>query len=531
MAIGTLAVNIIARTEKFTKNISRAGRTTKLFTATIKHATRVVATFGAAAAAAGVGVTALMVKSQLKAVDATSKLSDRLGITTEKLVGLQHAAEIYGVSQEGLNVGMRDLVRRLGEAAGGSGEALATLNELGLSAKRLVRLDADEAFVRVAAAISKIETQAERAAAAYDIFGRRGVDLLNLLQAGGPEIRRQIQDAHNLGKTFTREMGAAVERANDAITRLKGAFTGLFRQFTIFASPLIEGGVNKLTDFFTDSGRVRRWGKAAADAVVWLVGKILDGVQAMREAFADMKVAMQDVIAVLSDFKKVPVLGTGVGVGAGVAAATGKNQTSLDLANKHAEDIRNDHLGDRFRRFVANAIPQRDQGSPLSRAELTGTSLDPSSLEAKAARVLAFRKKLLNAPISLLQKTIDSVGSVATKTSPHLAALGGTLNRLEKDARQAAFSDLLSQLTLGFFGKRANSKLLPAGLPAVATRLTLAQAGSAESFRQRRAIERQGSPAHKLAVKQHNEQKLARQALERIERKGGGELAPANIRG
>ncbi len=52
------------------------------------------------AAAAGL---AYMVKRQMDAIDVIAKLSDRLGIATEDLVGLQHAASISGVSTESLN--------------------------------------------------------------------------------------------------------------------------------------------------------------------------------------------------------------------------------------------------------------------------------------------------------------------------------------------------------------------------------------------------------------------------------------------
>jgi len=48
------------------------------------------------------GAASVLVKQQLEAVDATSKLSRTLGITTEELVGYEHAAGLAGVENEKL---------------------------------------------------------------------------------------------------------------------------------------------------------------------------------------------------------------------------------------------------------------------------------------------------------------------------------------------------------------------------------------------------------------------------------------------
>ena len=57
---------------------------------------------GGLLAAAGVGGLGYVIKQQMEAIDSTAKLSDRLGISTENLVSLQHAAKLAGVEHVGL---------------------------------------------------------------------------------------------------------------------------------------------------------------------------------------------------------------------------------------------------------------------------------------------------------------------------------------------------------------------------------------------------------------------------------------------
>ena len=62
-----------------------------------------VAAFGAVALTAAAATTAILVKSQFKAIDSIAKVSDRLNIQTEALTGLQHAAQISGVENTVFN--------------------------------------------------------------------------------------------------------------------------------------------------------------------------------------------------------------------------------------------------------------------------------------------------------------------------------------------------------------------------------------------------------------------------------------------
>lgn len=202
-------------------------------------------------AVAGVGGFGYMIKRQMETIDVTAKLSDRLGLATERLVGLQHAASITGTNAETLNKSLEIFVRRLGEMTQGSGEAKRGLDMLGLTAELLINKSPAEAFGIAADRIKLLRTQAEKTAAAYFLFGRAGSQMLNMLESGSKGLKDFQTEAERLGLTFSRFDAAQIEAANDALTRARATMTGLFRQVTIELAPYIETLANRFVDFAT----------------------------------------------------------------------------------------------------------------------------------------------------------------------------------------------------------------------------------------------------------------------------------------
>lgn len=240
--ISTIGVSVTARTDKFRKGMKSAQ---SVLTSFAKSALR----FGAVASAAAAAGLLVMTKRSLESIDAISKLSDSIGIATEDIVSLQFAARITGVSTQAMSKSLEQMTRRMGEAAGGTGEAFDALKLLGLSAKDLIRVSPAEAFSKIADAVNELGTQAEKADVAYGIFGRTGIKLLNTLALGSAGLSKMALTAKRLGITFTRDMGAKVEAANDAISRFKDSMSGLAIAFTVSVAPSIKTVADNLTNF------------------------------------------------------------------------------------------------------------------------------------------------------------------------------------------------------------------------------------------------------------------------------------------
>ncbi len=248
-AAGNLVVRLMAQTNQFERGMKQSAQQTAALRAGVaKLGAGLRMLSGAFLGVASVGGIGMLIKRNMELLDTTGKLSDRLGIATERLQGLRHAAEISGASTGQLDRGLEMMNRRLGEAVRGTGEARRGLETLGLSAQALAAASPDQAFYAIAEAISQIESPAVRASVATDIFGRGAAELINTLALGSAGLSEMQSEAERLGMTFDRSAAAAAERANDAMTRLKSSFSGAATAITADLAPAFEILANAISE-------------------------------------------------------------------------------------------------------------------------------------------------------------------------------------------------------------------------------------------------------------------------------------------
>ena len=99
--LANLVVRMSADTADITTKISRAEHQFSRFKTNV---TRILGTIGVGIGAA---VFTRMIKGALDAQDQLSKLSQKVGVSVESLVGLKHAADLSGVSFQGLQKGIK----------------------------------------------------------------------------------------------------------------------------------------------------------------------------------------------------------------------------------------------------------------------------------------------------------------------------------------------------------------------------------------------------------------------------------------
>lgn len=232
---GTLAVNILANTGKFQKGIGKAQKSLRGFGSSVKGVGRSVVGFGSqilGIAAVG-GMTAFS-KSVIDSATSLGEISDKLGITTDKLELMRFAAEATGVSQGSLDTALQRMIRRVGQAAQGTGEAAKVLKRLNINAMELNDVDPAEQFRQIGDAITDIPDKGGQLAATMAIFDTEGVGLVNLMADGLERYSAAFKRAG--GPTSTQGVKNAREFAFHAQT-LKGAFAGLGRDFVLDVTP------------------------------------------------------------------------------------------------------------------------------------------------------------------------------------------------------------------------------------------------------------------------------------------------------
>lgn len=183
----------------------------------------------------------------LQAADSIQKLSIRLGASTEALSEYRHVAELTGVTNQALTTGWQRQTRRIAEAAAGTGEAKKALEELNLSAQYLKQLRPEQQFEILADAMQGVKTEADRVRLAMKLWDSDGVSLLQTIDGGSESIRRMREEARMLGKSLSREQVDAAAAANDAITRLSAAYSGLADTLVLKVAKPLEWVANRLS--------------------------------------------------------------------------------------------------------------------------------------------------------------------------------------------------------------------------------------------------------------------------------------------
>ena len=258
-----------------------------------------IAKIGAAFATAGVAAGVALTKASMASVDALAKTSDRLGIATEKLAGLQHAASLAGVENRTLEKSLQNLAVGVSDAADGTGVAKDALLELGLSAGILEQLPIDQQMLEVADAMQDVKNQADKVRIATDLFGARGVAVLNMIGGGSENLAVMAAEAEHLGIAVSRVDAAQIEMANDAVTRATGVFTGLGNQLATSFSPFIQTVADDFRQAALDNEDFGTIGERVVRVLLTAYGNLADGVFFLRLGFAKLSVKLLEVTQVI----------------------------------------------------------------------------------------------------------------------------------------------------------------------------------------------------------------------------------------
>lgn len=298
--LGSLQVVLTATAEKMTAGLLAARSSLKTFEGAVETTAGKIATLtGALGAGLSVAGLTAATRAQLQSVDAAAKLSDRLGIATERLIGLQHAADLSGASSELLATSLQKMQVNLGKAAADGGPAADAFKKIGLSAAELATMETDEAFYRIADAIKAIQNPYERTAAAVAIFGKGAGDLLPTLLQGSEALREQAAETIAFGTAISRVDAAQIEAANDAMTRVKQAVLGVGTQIAATLAPAIESASKRFVELATAGGGIGRVIGTAIGYAVGAFAKIIEVVAEWGTQIRDSIVVVLALVAAL----------------------------------------------------------------------------------------------------------------------------------------------------------------------------------------------------------------------------------------
>lgn len=430
--VGSLTVTLTALTGRFSKGMRKAAGEVGAFATSVGAASAKLATMSTAAAAVAGGAIALLTHRQAEMIDNTAKVADRLGESTEALLGMRHAADLAGVGAEEFDKAMEKLSKNLGNPTQDVGEAL---EKVGLSAAGLLRMSPAQRFSAIADGINKLGSQSEKAAVATALFGKTGANLLNTLDLGSKGLAEAAAEATKLGMAFSRVDAAQVEAANDAITKLHGAFDAVFTKLAIQFAPFITDLTDKLIGLGTNGTSVADSIANGAIDMVRSMLRVVDVVELADSAFEGLKGTALSVAGAWSKLQYIVSKSVGDAVNFHAKLATGG--MSGDLIDTSGLDALLDTAAERDAKAVEAFAKSR---------------------EKLAAAIEGGRSSSARAAFDAIRAGAASKAAQAVKDQ---AASRATAHAAEVKAAREGFAAMMKKLSTGAGGFGSN--LLTAG--------------------------------------------------------------------
>lgn len=159
-------------------------------------------------------------------VDNIGDLAGKWGFSTREIQEFDYWATMSGTTLESLLTGMRGLVNQAEAGAN-------AFNVLGINVKNQdgTLKGQKQLFLETLDALQKIPNQTERNALQFEIFGRAGIELGQIISRDAEELEGLSKEAENLGIILDEKTVNSAGKFNDELDKLKlqgrTAFAGL----------------------------------------------------------------------------------------------------------------------------------------------------------------------------------------------------------------------------------------------------------------------------------------------------------------
>lgn len=288
--IGALNVRITASSADLRRELDRSIGAVNGF------ARRIGDIVGGAAIAGAIGFRIRQaLGDQVRQFNEISDAANRLGTTTEALTALQFAVESVTGNSAQVTSGIERMLKAVSEAAQGAGEAAQSFRDLGISASDIIKLSPETMLHRIADAMVKVSSQADRVRIAADIFGRGNVDLIRIMEKGSAGLREMAVQAQRFGLIIDENARRRVNGLIDSLKSMQLRLSGVSREITARIAPALRIVVDAaiaLMDVFRTLDRLT--GGLLSGFALFVAGLLVVtiGVWALVAAIGALNIAM-----------------------------------------------------------------------------------------------------------------------------------------------------------------------------------------------------------------------------------------------
>jgi len=314
-SIGSLVVEFFANTGKFRTDVQAAAASASQAAGSIKGS---FGSIGGSVNSAvgsmlnfrnvigtvlGTGGLGLLIKNAVQAGDNIAEMAQRIGISTDALQELSHAASLSGASTEDLESALRFLNKALGEAQSGSKEAAANFAKIGVDPTKF--RDAGEAIGAVSDGMLTLGNEAQRTVSRLELLGRGGNQMAILLNEGSAGIQKLRDEAEKLERAKLDQ----AQKLSDDFTRLANTIRTNLHRALIDLGPVLLDTMSlfaKFAKYVSDLSNIYKDAFASNETASLdeLANRIVD----VTEKIKALKAANKPGSPLIADPKELAIL-------------------------------------------------------------------------------------------------------------------------------------------------------------------------------------------------------------------------------
>ena len=297
----TLTLDNSEYEKKLDKRQKSAGSFSSKVGTAFKTGARAVAGFVTGVAAIGAAIGGLV----LKMVDAGSEIDDnaqKIGFSTEAYQYWSLVMQRIGTDASTLSLAIRNMTTFTQNLADGQGDALLTLQKLGIGYEEFMAMTPEDQFYTLIDALQGMTDETEKTQIAQEIFGNRVyqelLPLLGMEQGSLEDLRNEFE---SLGLIMSDDMVKSIAAVGDKLDNLGNLFKVMGLNIAVDFLPEINNILDAFTALVTGSSSVEDAMQMIADSFVNVIKKIANAapniIEAAGNLILNVLVGILDVIA------------------------------------------------------------------------------------------------------------------------------------------------------------------------------------------------------------------------------------------
>lgn len=256
--IGTMAVNFIAKTFGFDRNVDKSRQKYNRFTKDVRSSKADFKAMDGAVGKLGVSLSGLLAAGSaaqmfrlfdgtMQQADALGKAAQMLDVSVSALDRYHFAASRAGITTSEVDNALRKMEKRLGEARYGTGRLYSFFQKMGVSLERFLKMKPERAFEQFGYMLNRIRDPMEKVAAAATIFGdQAGPKMIRFFENGN--LGQASRDLERLGGALTEEDARNAAKYVDTMGDLTRQLTRLKHSAAALAGPEVTGAIAQLVE-------------------------------------------------------------------------------------------------------------------------------------------------------------------------------------------------------------------------------------------------------------------------------------------